>query len=191
MKTEIPKTEIPARKRAKASAPQVANPYLDSELYARMRDYTEREAAVAKELRAIAERGAGRRSPDPHLAPSLQAICGMVKKGLPLADMLDRIVAGIEKGLWAGWLAEYGFELRDVNYAQTGPRNARLALDLRAGSKANAVFAKAGIPNWRSRAAEDCAQLQIEKAQENADFKAFAIFHLDPAAQSSGKGTGR
>ena len=175
--------KIPTKKRADAGAKRAPNPYLDSELYARMRDYTERGAAVAKELRAIAERGAGRLNPDPRFAPSLKLVLEMVKKGLPFAEMLARIAAGTEKGLWEPWLTAFGFELRDVNYAATGPRNARLALDLGVGSKANAVFANAGIANWRSVVADDCAQLQIENASDNSHVNAFAIFCLDPLAK--------
>ncbi len=174
---------ISPKKRAEAHAEQATNPFLDSELYARMRDYTEREAAVAKELRAIAECGASKRSPDPRFASSLESICKMVKKGLPFADMLDRIVAGTEKGLWEPWMTAFGFEIRGVNYSHAGPRNACLALDLRVGSKANAVFAKASIPNWRSFVAEDCAELQIQKAHDKTPFMAFAIFYLDPATK--------
>lgn len=173
---------VSTKKRAEVRA---ANPFLDSELYARMRDYTERGAAVAKELRAIAERGAGKMSPDPRFAPSLEAIGGIVKKGLPLAQMFTRIAAGTEKGLWEPWLSTFGFELQSVNYAQTGPRSARLALDLGVDSKANAVFAKASIQNWRSLAAEDCAELQIQQANGKTPFKAHAIFYLDPAVASA------
>ena len=148
-----------------------------------MRDYTEREAAIAKEFRAIAERGPGKLNPDPRFAPSLDAVRGMVKKGLPFADMLARMVAGTEKGLWEPWMSAFGFEIRSVSYAQTGARDARLALDLGVGSKANAVFAKAGIPNWRSVVAEDCAQLHIESASDNTHVNAFAIFCLDPVGK--------
>lgn len=162
-------------------AERVANPFLDSELYARMRDYTEREAAVAKELRAIVERGASKQSSDLRFAPSLHAILSMVKKGLPFSDMLNRIAAGTEKGLWEPWMTGFGFEIRAVNYAQTGARNARLALDLGVASKANAVFAKANIANWRSLVAEDCAELHIQKASDKTPFSAHAIFYLDPA----------
>ncbi len=174
-------TNPSTQKRAAARAERVVNPFLDSELHARMREYTERGAAVAKELRAIAERGAGKLSPDPRSAPSLDAIRGMVKKGLPLAEMFSRIATGTEKALWEPWMTAFGFEIQNVNYAPTGPRNARLALDLSVDSKANAVFAKANIQNWRSFATEDCAQLQIQNATDKTPSKAFAIFYLDPA----------
>ena len=160
------------------AAARAPNPYLDGELYARMRDYTEREAGIAKEFRAIAERGAGNKSADPRFAPTIHAISAIVKKGLPLSEMLARIATGTEKALWEPWLTAFGFELRAVNYGLEGPRNACLALDLGVGSKANAVFAKVSLANWRSLAAEDCAELQIDKAHA----KAYAIFYLDPAA---------
>jgi hypothetical protein len=38
-----------------------------------------------------------------------------------------------------------------------------------------------GITNWRSMAAEDCAELVVQKATESSLFTAFAIFVLDPA----------
>ncbi|MFT5642944.1 MAG: hypothetical protein ACI83P_000478 [Janthinobacterium sp.] len=178
-------TTIRASRRAQARAVRAPNPYLDGELYARMRDYTEREAGIAKEFRAIAERGAGSKSADPRFAPSIHAISAIVKKGLPLSEILVRIAAGTEKGLWEPWLTAFGFELRAVNYGLDGPRNACLALDLSVGSKANAVFAKVNVANWRSLAAEDCAELHIDKATG----KAHAIFFLDPVVATVKKTT--
>lgn len=144
-----------------------------------MRDYTERDAAFSKELKAISERGAGKQSSDARLAPSLQVLRGVVKKGLSLEEMFGRIVLGVEKGLWEPWLTVFGFELRGVNYAKTGQRNARLALDMSLASKANTAFANAGIPNWRSLVAEDCIQFQVEKPTEKTPAKAYAVFTLD------------
>jgi len=157
------------------------NPFLDAELYGRMRDYTERDAAFSKELKSINDRGAGKRSPDAREAPSLQVLRVVVKKGLPLHEVFARIVKGVESGLWEPWLAAYGIELQGVNYAKTGPRNARLALDLSLGSKATAAFANAGIANWRSLAAEDCGQVQVHKPTEKTPAKAYAVFYLDAA----------
>lgn len=155
------------------------NPFLEAGFYSRMRDYTERDAAFSKELKAIAEYGAGKDGANPLYAPSLAVLRAVVKKGLSLEDIFKRIEAGVESGNWEAWLAAYGFELRGVNYAKTEPRNARLALDLSLGSKATAAFANAGIPNWRSLAAEDCVQVQIEKPTEKTPAKAWAIFVLD------------
>ncbi|WP_035788606.1 MULTISPECIES: hypothetical protein [unclassified Janthinobacterium] len=157
------------------------NPFISPEFFARMRDYTERDAAFSKELKAIAERGASKLSTDARVAPSLQAMRGVVKKGLPLKDMFERIVLGVEKGLWEPWLSAFGFELRGVNYAKTGERNARLALDISLASKANTAFANAGVANWRSLVVEDCAQVQVEKPGEKTPAKAYAIFYLDAA----------
>lgn len=159
------------------------NPFLNTEYYTRMRDYTERDAAFSKELKAIAEYGAGKHSVDARNAPSLQILRRIVKKGLPLHEMFSRIVSGVESGLWEPWMAAYGIELRGVNYAKTGARNARLALDISLASKANAVFSNAGVPNWRSLVAQDCAQLQVEKPTEKEPAKAYAIFFLDPASE--------
>lgn len=164
------------------SAGPAQNPFLDAGFYARMRDYTERDAAFSKELKAIAESGAGKHCTDARLAPSLQVLRGVVKKGLPLADMFERIVLGVEMGLWEPWLTAFGFELRGVNYAKTGERNARLALDLSLASKAHPAYANAGIGNWRSLVAQDCAQLQVEKPTEKTPAKAYAIFYLDGAS---------
>ncbi|HAT30128.1 MAG TPA: hypothetical protein DCW29_04540 [Janthinobacterium sp.] len=144
-----------------------------------MRTYTEREPAVVKELRAIAERGPGKLSLDPRFAPSLQCLRDTVKKGLTLAEMFSRIAAGTEKGMWEPWMAAFGLELRGVNYAQTGKRNACIAIDMRVGSKANAMFGKAFLPNWRSLVSEDCYALHIENA-DDVTSKAYAIFYLDP-----------
>jgi hypothetical protein len=179
------KKQTPASKPLKAPAGRPENPFLDAEFYARMRDYTERDAAFSKELKAISERGAGKKSSDARFAPSLELLRGVVKKGLPLEDMLGRIVLGAEAGLWESWLTVFGFELRGVNYGKTGPRNARLALDISLASKANTAFANAGIRNWRSLVAEDCAQIQVEKPTEKAPAKAYAIFSLDAAADSA------
>ena len=167
-------------KRALKRAEKVANPFLDPETHARMRDYTERDAAVAKELKAIAERGAGKKNIDPRFATSLEALRPIVKKGVKLEEMFNRIAAGTEKGLWEPWMTAFGFELKSVNYTQT-PRNARLSLDLGLDSKAGMQFSKMGITNWRSMAAEDCAELVVQKATESSLFTAFAIFVLDPA----------
>ena len=165
---------------ANPAANLVSNPFLDNDFYGRMRDYTERDAAIAKELRAIAECGAGKANVDPRFAASLTAISAIVKKGVSLADMFKSIVAGTEKGLWEPWLAEFGFQVRAVNYSQTGPRNACLKLDIGAGSKANASFAKAGIANWRSRVTHDCAEVAIENPNDKTPFTSCAIFYLDP-----------
>jgi hypothetical protein len=155
------------------------NPYLDTGFYTRMRDYTERDAAFSKELKAIGERGAGKKSTDARLAPSLSVLRSVVKKGLPLHVMFARIVDGVESGLWEPWMAAYGIELRGVNYAKTGERNARIAIDISLAAKATTAFANAGVPNWRSLVAEDAAQVQIEKPTEKEPAKACAIFFLD------------
>jgi hypothetical protein len=169
-------------KRALARAAQkekIANPFLDGELYARMRDYTERDAAIIKELKAIGARGAGRRSPDPRMAPSLAALRPVVKKGIALYEMFSRITAGVERGLWEPWLDAFGFELKSVNYTGS-PRDAYIAIDLGATSKAAPAFAKLGIFNWRSLVAEDCAELHTEKATETSAYKVVAVYRLDP-----------
>jgi hypothetical protein len=157
------------------------NPFLDGAFYDRVRDYTERDATFSKELKAIADRGAGKQSTDARFAPSLELLRGVVKKGVSLNDMLGRIVAGTESGLWEAWLAAFGIELRGVSYDKAGPRNARLALDISLGSKANPLFANAGMRNWRSLVAEDCAQLQVDKPTVDTPAKAYAIFFLDAA----------
>ncbi len=175
------KKQPPAKKPVEAAAGRAENPFQNAEFYGRMRDYTERDAAFSKELKSIAERGAGKVSTDARMAPSLQTLRAVVKKGLALHEMFARIVLGTEKGLWEPWLASFGFELLGVNYAKTGERNARLALDMSLASKAQAVFANAGLPNWRSLVAEDCAQVQIEKPTEKTPAKAYAIFFLDAA----------
>ena len=174
----------PAKNPAEAPVGRAPNPFLNAEMYSRMRDYTERDAAFSKELKAIGESGAGKRSTDARKAPSLAVLRNVVKKGLPLWTMLDRIVEGVESGLWEPWLTAYGFELRGVNYAKTGERNARLALDISLGSKAHTAFANAGVGNWRSLVVEDCAQVQIDKPTEKAPAKAHAIFFLDAPPQS-------
>ena len=167
---------------ATAPAPgRPENPFLDTGFYQRMRDYTERDAAFSKELKSIGDRGAGKASPDAREAPSLQVLRLVIKKGLPLHEMFARIVQGVESGLWESWLAPFGLELQGVNYTKGEPRNARLALDLSLGSKATSAFSNAGMPNWRSLAAEDCAQVQVHKPTEKTPAKAYAIFHLDAA----------
>ena len=173
------KKQPPAKPVAEAPAGRPDNPFLDTEFYARMRDYTERDAAFSKELKSIAASGAGKASVDARTAPSLAPLRAIVKKGLSLDAMFARIVQGTESGLWTPWLVAYGFELRGVNYAKTGARNARLALDMSLGSKASTAFANAGWPNWRSLVAEDCAQVQVEKPTEKTPAKAYAIFYLD------------
>lgn len=173
----------PAAKRdAEFPTGRADNPFLDAEFYGRMRDYTERDAAFSKELKAIAEHGAGKNSPDARMAPSLDMLRRVIKKGLPLHEMLNRIVQGVESGLWEPWLAAYGIELRGVNYSKTGARNARIALDISLAAKANAIFSNAGVQNWRSLVTDDCAQVQIDKPTEKEPAKAYAIFFLDAAA---------
>lgn len=176
------KTNTPSPKRREEGVAKLTvNPFLDAEFYARMRDYTERDAAIIKELKAIAEIRAGNKQPDPRLAPSLQALRDTVKKGLNFGEMLDRIAAGKEKGLWEPWMTTFGIEIRAVNYG-AGPRNACLVLDLAANAPAHAMFAKAGIQNWRSLAADDCSVVRSEKATETSPLKVYAVFYLDPAA---------
>lgn len=172
-KQPAPKTPV------EATPGRPENPFVNAEFYARMRDYTERDAAFSKELKSIAERGAGKQSTDARTAPSLEFLRSVVKKGLSLDTMLERIVMGVESGLWEPWLTSFGFELRGVNYGKAEPRNARIALDISLASKANALYANAGIRNWRSLVAEDCAQVQIEKPTEKEPAKAYAIFYLE------------
>jgi hypothetical protein len=157
------------------------NPFVDPAFYDRVRDYTERDATFSKEIKAIAERGASKLGTDARVAPSLALLRGVVKKGVTLETMLARIVQGSESGLWEPWLSAFGIELRGVSYDKAGPRNARLALDISLGAKANPLFANAGMRNWRSLVAEDCAQVQVEKPTEQAPAKAWAIFFLDAA----------
>ncbi len=175
------KKQPPAKVATEAPAGRPANPFLDAEFYGRMRDYTERDAAFSKELKSINDRGAGKASPDAREAPSLKVLRVVVKKGLPLHEMLARIVQGNDSGLWESWLAPFGLELQGVNYNKGEARNARLALDLSLGSKATSAFSNAGIANWRSLCAEDCAQVQVHKPTEKTPAKAYAIFHLDAA----------
>jgi hypothetical protein len=169
----------PAKQPAKKAAGRAANPFLDAEFYNRMRDYTERDAAFSKELKAIGESGAGKQSTDILEAPSLQLLRAVVKKGLSLETMLERIMQGVELGLWEPWMSSFGIEIRGVNYAKSEPRNARLALDMSLACKVNSVFANAGMVNWRSLVAEDCAQIQIDKPTEKSGAKVYAIFFLD------------
>lgn len=173
------KKQPPAKQSAEAPAGRVGNPFLSAEFYARMRDYTERDAAFSKELAAIAAAGAGKQSTDMRTAPSLQLLRAVVKKGLSLEVMLGRIVQGVESGLWEPWMSAFGIEIRGVNYAKPEQRNARLALDMSLACKVNSVFANAGITNWRSLVAEDCAQIQIDKPTEKSGAKVYAIFYLD------------
>lgn len=175
----INKKHPPANPSAETPTGRVENPFLDAEFYRRMRDYTERDAAFSKELKAIGESGAGKQSTDMREAPSLQLLRAVVKKGLSLEAMLERIVQGVELGLWAPWLSTFGIEIRGVNYAKSEQRNARLALDMSLACKVNSVFANAGVVNWRSLVARDCAQLQIDKPTEKSGAKVYAIFHLD------------
>lgn len=172
--------KTPAAKTAVvAPVARTDNPFLDGDFYRRMRDYTERDAAFSKEIKAIVDAGAGKQSTDARHAPSLELLRAVVKKGLPLDDMLGRIVKGVEMGLWEPWLGVYGIELRGVNYSKTGARNARLALDISLASKANTAFTNAGVPNWRSLVARDCLQVQARKPTEKTPAQAYAIFVLD------------
>ncbi len=173
------KKQPPAKPLAEAPTGRPENPFLNAEFYNRMRDYTERDAAFSKELQAIGASGAGKKSTDMCTAPSLQLLRAVVKKGLSLEVMLERIVEGVERGLWEPWLSTFGIEIRGVNYAKPEPRNARLALDMSLACKVNSVFANAGVANWRSLVAEDCAQIQIEKPTEKSGAKVYAIFYLD------------
>ena len=170
-----------ASKPAGTPAGRPDNPFLDGEFYNRVRDYTERDATFSKELKAIADRGAGKQHTDARFAPSLELLRGVVKKGVSLDDMFERIVKGAESGSWEAWLAAFGIELRGVSYSKTEPRNARLALDLSLNAKANPLFSNAGIRNWRSLVAEDCAQVQVEKPTVETPARAYAIFFLDAA----------
>ena len=169
----------PAKQSVKTPAGRVENPFLDAEFYSRMRDYTERDAAFSKEIKAIGDSGAGKQSTDIRTAPSLQLLRAVVKKGLSLETMLGRMVQGVDSGLWEPWMSAFGIEIRGVNYAKTEQRNARLALDMSLACKVNSVFVNAGVVNWRSLVAQDCAQIQIEKPTEKTGAKIYAIFYLD------------
>ena len=176
------KKQPPAAKPAGTPAGRPENPFIDAGFYDRVRDYTERDATFSKELKAIADSGAGKQSTDARHAPSLALLRGVVKKGVSLDAMFERIVAGADSGLWEPWLAAFGIELRGVSYDKAGPRNARLALDISLNAKANPLFSNAGVRNWRSLVAQDCAQLQVEKPTVETPARAYAIFFLDAAA---------
>ena len=176
-----PPASKPAARASDTPAGRPDNPFIDGAFYDRVRDYTERDATFSKELKAIADHGAGKQATDARFAPSLELLRGVVKKGVSFNDMLARIVAGTESGLWEPWLATFGIELRGVSYDKTGPRNARLALDISLNAKANPLFSNAGMRNWRSLVAQDCAQLQVEKPTVETPAKAYAIFFLDAA----------
>jgi hypothetical protein len=176
------KKQPAAKKPAEGPAGRPENPFVSAEFYNRMRDYTERDAAFSKELQSISLRGASKQATDARTAPSLALLRSVVKKGLTFDEMLSRIVLGVESGLWESWMTAFGIELRGVNYSNSEPRNARLALDMSLASKANALFANAGVRNWRSIVAEDCAQVQIEKPTEKEPAKVYAIFFLEAAA---------
>ena len=173
------KKQPPVNQSAETPTGRVVNPFLDAEFYNRMRDYTERDAAFSKEIKAIGESGAGKQSTDIREAPSLQLLRAVVKKGQSLDTMLDRMAQGIELGLWEPWMSAFGIEIRGVNYAKAEPRNARLALDMSLACKVNSVFVNAGVVNWRSLVAQDCAQIQIDKPTEKTGAKVYAIFFLD------------
>jgi len=173
------KKQPPAEQPAEKATGRVVNPFLDAEFYNRMRDYTERDAAFSKELKAVGESGAGKQGTDMRTAPSLQLLRAVVKKGLALDVMLERMVQGVELGLWEPWMSAFGIEIRGVNYAKAEQRNARLALDMSLACKVNSVFANAGVVNWRSLVAQDCAQIQIDKPTEKSGAKVYAIFYLD------------
>lgn len=173
------KKQPSAKQPAEGAAGRVDNPFLDAGFYSRMRDYTERDAAFSKEVKAIGDSGAGKQSTDIREAPSLQLLRAVVKKGLSLDTMLGRMVQGVELGLWEPWMSAFGIEIRGVNYAKLEPRNARLALDMSLACKVNSVFANAGIVNWRSLVAQDCVQVQIDKPTEKSGAKVYAIFYLD------------
>jgi len=173
------KKQPPAKRPAETPTGPVENPFLDAGFYNRMRDYTERDAAFSKELKAIGESGAGKHSTDIREAPSLQLLRAVVKKGLSMDAMLERIAQGMESGLWEPWMSAFSIEIRGVNYAKSEPRNARLALDMSLACKVNSVFANAGVFNWRSLVAQDCAQIQIDKPTEKSGAKVYAIFYLD------------
>jgi hypothetical protein len=111
------KKQPPAKRAPEEPAGRPENPFISTEFFSRMRDYTERDAAFSKEIKAIGDRGAGKLSTDARTAPSLAPLRGVIKKGLPLNDMFARIVQGVESGLWEPWLTAFGFELRGVNYA--------------------------------------------------------------------------
>jgi hypothetical protein len=175
------KKQAPASKPPGAPSARQENPFLDGAFYDRVRDYTERDATFSKELKAIAQRGAGKQNTDARFAPSLELLRGVVKKGVSFDDMLGRIALGAESGLWEPWLAAFGIELRSVSYDKAGPRNAVLALDISLAAKANPLFANAGIRNWRSLVAEDCVQVRVEKPTVETPARAYAIFHLDAA----------
>ena len=177
------KKQPPANQPAEAPTGRVANPYLDADFYNRMRDYTERDAAFSKELKGISDSGAGKKSTDMRTAPSLELLRAVVKKGVSLETMLERIVQGVEMGLWEPWLSSFGIEIRGVNYAKNEQRNARLALDMSLACKVNSAFVNAGVTNWRSLVADDCAQVQIEKPTVNSGAKVYAIFYLDAPAK--------
>lgn len=173
------KKQPSAKQPAEASTGRVENPFLDVEFYNRMRDYTERDAAFSKEVKAIGDSGAGKQSTDMRTAPSLELLRAVVKKGLSLEVMLERMTQGVELGLWEPWMSTYGIEIRGVNYKKTEQRNARLALDMSLACKVNSVFVNAGVTNWRSLVAQDCVQIQIEKPTETSGAKVYAIFYLD------------
>lgn len=172
--------QFPSEKRAEAGAVQATNPFLNSGLYEKMLAHKALEAIVAEELLAIQARGPGSRDFNPLTAPSLHVLRQTKKRGTTLAAALVDMAAGTNLGPANTSVRAFGLEIWDVTKNRsTGGQNARLALDLDTYCSSEPIFAKAGIANWRSLVAEDCAELILETHDDGKTFgKAIAIFYL-------------
>ena len=75
----------------------------------------------------------------------------------------------------------YAMFVSAANAYDFGPDLADVTAEyLAANAPAHAMFAKAGVQNWRSMAADDCAVVRSEKATVTTPLKVYAVFYLDP-----------
>lgn len=171
MKTTAKIIAFPTQARLNAGAYRAENPFLNSGLFEGMLKYENECRSVATELEAIVMAGgSNKRCPDPRKALSLQPLRAVSRRRYKLPEIFEHILA--RRYTFEQYLGQFGFAAWSSD-----ADNVQLALDLSPFSKAEAIFQRAGIHNWRSLVMQDAAKLVVEPTIF-PHMSAHAIFYL-------------
>jgi hypothetical protein len=164
--------EFPTQNRRDQLPGFAINRFLPASILDSMQKRREAGVVVAEEIEAIvASGGSGRHGTDPREALSLQVLRETSRSRRTLKDVLHDFTVG--EAMNDRWLNPFGFHL--LNW---GRDVCKIGLSLDQYSKADAIFKRNGIVNWRSLVAHDCAELLI-KGEFFPDFsEAWAVFYL-------------
>lgn len=183
--------QFPTERRVEEGADNADNPFLNTPLFAMLQKYASDRKPVTDEHDKIAKAGAGKRDPNPLTARSFALVLNSVRLGVTLREVLTDLSNDVLAGRPHS-LTKFGMEL--VHYADTlGMPGSRaidkchwIYVDLSYDSKAEAIFKKAKIPNWRTEIARDCAE--IKPGHRSEYYNSFEAMFILPMAANAKAG---